>query len=567
MQNFDDLDFYQSLGFRCGLEVHRQLATERKLFCRCPVKDYSQHFDAEILRHMRPTLSELGEYDPCALMEFKTKKQIIYRLNRETVCTYEMDDAPPFALNREALEKALVIAMMLKLNLVDELHVARKQYLDGSIPTGFQRTLILGVNGYIMVGGRRVGIRQLGLEEDACRLVSDIGHKRTFMTDRLSIPLIEIVTEADARTPNEARAIANEIRKLCHLSGLVRTGAGRVRQDVNVSIRGGARAEIKGVPSIRQIPKLAHYEAIRQKALLELKEIALVRGLDEKAFECEPFLVTEQVIRMGHPVLSKECAKGGIGCALRFPKCAGLFAFPVGPTRRFADEVADRVRVIACLDKMPNIAHSDEITIRGGVFEEIMRITGAREADLVVVVAGPEEDVKTAIEEIKTRMKEMLVGVPPETRRALPTGETEFERLLPGPQRMYPDTDLPPVVLKTEDFTRAREQKPEDLQTVVQRLKALGLSDQQVDNLIIKDRVKLFEEASKVVKLRPTILAYLLGDYLDLLVRKYPGHQVTKEMLRKLFGKEDAVTTRQKEAALMLEKAMALQGAQDGGEA
>jgi glutamyl-tRNA(Gln) amidotransferase subunit E len=564
MHNFDDLDFYQSLGFRCGLEVHRQIATEKKLFCQCPVKDYSDHFDAEILRHMRPTLSELGEYDPCALMEFKTKKQIIYRLNRETVCTYEMDDAPPFALNREALEKALVIALMLNLNLVDELHVARKQYLDGSIPTGFQRTLILGVNGYIIVGGRRIGIRQLGLEEDACRQVSDIGHKRTFMTDRLSIPLIEIVTEADARTPNEARAIANEIRKLCHLSGLVRTGAGRVRQDVNVSIKGGARAEIKGVPSIRQIPKLAHYEAIRQKALLELKEAAHKRGLDEKAFDGEPFLVTEQVMKMQHPVLSKECARGGVGYALRFPKCAGLFVFPVGPNRHFSDEVADRVRVIACLDRMPNMAHTDEVTMRGGVIEEIRRMIGAGDEDLVVVLAGPKDDVQTAIEEVKTRMKEMLAGVPRETRRALPTGETEFERILPGPQRMYPDTDLPPVVLKEEDFAKARKRKPEDLQSLVKRLKALGLSDQQIDNLILKDRLQLFQEALEVVKLRARILAYLVGDYMDFLERKFPKNRVTKDLLKKIFGREEAASMTQKEASALLENAVAGHGVENG---
>ena len=101
---------YQNLGLKAGLEIHQQLLTEKKLFCRCPAARYSDVYDAEILRHMRPTLSELGEYDGTALMEFKTKKNIIYRINHETVCTYEMDDTPPFEINPQALDIAFQIA-------------------------------------------------------------------------------------------------------------------------------------------------------------------------------------------------------------------------------------------------------------------------------------------------------------------------------------------------------------------------------------------------------------------------------------------------------------------------
>ena len=133
---------YKKLGFKSGLEIHQQLATRKKLFCRCPAGRYSDEYDTEILRHMRPTLSELGEYDGTALMELKTRKDIIYRLNSETVCTYEMDDSPPFQVNESAVDIALEIAMLLRLQLVDELHIARKQYLDGSEcqghPSGFR---------------------------------------------------------------------------------------------------------------------------------------------------------------------------------------------------------------------------------------------------------------------------------------------------------------------------------------------------------------------------------------------------------------------------------------------
>ena len=215
---------YAAVGFRSGLEIHQQLLTLKKLFCRCPAGRYSERFDAEILRHMRPTLSELGEYDGTALMEFKTKKEILYHINRETVCTYEMDDTPPFELNEEALDIALGIGQMYGCSMVDEIHIARKQYLDGSIPTGFQRTTIVGVDGSIPFGGRRVRIVQLGLEEDACREVSDVGHRRTYLADRLGMPLIETVTAPDMKTPQEVAAVGEILRRMVRSSGQVRTG-------------------------------------------------------------------------------------------------------------------------------------------------------------------------------------------------------------------------------------------------------------------------------------------------------------------------------------------------------
>ena len=89
LKPFDQMtpDDYAEIGLKVGLEVHQQLLTQRKLFCRCPAGCYSAEYDAEILRHMRPTLSELGEYDGTALMEKKTRKNIFYRIHRDTVCT------------------------------------------------------------------------------------------------------------------------------------------------------------------------------------------------------------------------------------------------------------------------------------------------------------------------------------------------------------------------------------------------------------------------------------------------------------------------------------------------
>ena len=267
-------DTYKMLGFKSGLEVHQQLDTKEKLFCRCPVGLFQNFddYDAELVRHMRPTLSEMGTYDGTALMEFKTRKNIFYRIKNRTTCTYEVDDTPPFPINREALDYAIEIALMLKLNIVGELHITRKQYLDGSIPTGFQRTAIIGIEGEIPLKNKKVGIIQLSIEEDSCREVSDIGHDRVYTTDRLGIPLIETVTYPDMVTPDEVLEAAQYIRFLNRSSERVRKGIGAGREDVNVSITGGTRVEIKGVSHNKWIPELTHVEAFRQKALLLIAE-------------------------------------------------------------------------------------------------------------------------------------------------------------------------------------------------------------------------------------------------------------------------------------------------------
>ena len=162
-------DEYKSMGLIVGLEIHQQLKTEKKLFCNCPAIIRNDPPDATIVRHMRPTLSELGEYDGTALMEFRTKKNVTYQLHVNTICTYEMDDTPPFPINQKALDISIEISLLLGCSIVNELHVSRKQYLDGSIPTGFQRTTIVGLNGSIPLDGNDIEIIQLGLEEDACR--------------------------------------------------------------------------------------------------------------------------------------------------------------------------------------------------------------------------------------------------------------------------------------------------------------------------------------------------------------------------------------------------------------
>lgn len=511
-----DQEAYDQMGLRVGLEVHQQVLTEHKLFCRCPARRYSSDYDAEILRHMRPTLSELGEYDGTALMEFKTKKNIVYRLHRETVCTYEMDDAPPFGLDDEALGQALVIALVLGCNIVGELHISRKQYLDGSIPTGFQRTTIIGTDGHLMVDGQRIGVRQLALEEDACREVSDDGHLRTYLTDRLSTPLIEVVTEPELLSPEMAAAGVEVIRKLNRSTGTVRRGYGAARQDVNVSINGGTRIEIKGVARIPLIPALVHFEALRQDALLRLKASLEAQGLHADSFKPRLRDVTRSTRRITFPPLKRALAEGARVRAVVLPGFGEALSFITQPGRPFAAEVSDRVRVIACLDHMPNLIyrHMVEPSLDPSIWSRIARVVKAGEQDGLVLTWGSAEDVDTAASEIVIRCQEALVGIPSETRQVLgdgTAGMTGFERILPGPDRMYPDTDLPPIALTDERVEAAKLRADAPPWILADRYRQSGVPEQLLDMLIVSPHRPLFERLlADLPGANPTLLAELL---------------------------------------------------------
>ena len=440
---------YEAVGFISGLEVHQQLLTKHKLFCRCPGGLYTEHHDGELLRHMRPTLSELGEYDGTALMEFKTKKEIIYLLNHLNVCTYEMDDTPPFLVNQEAIDVAIELCLMMHMDIIDEVHIARKQYLDGSIPTGFQRTAIVGMNGWMPFKGRKLTVTHVSVEEDSCREVSDKGHRIVWRTDRLGMPLTETVTGPELRTPEEVRDAILLCGMTARSTGRVRTGIGASRQDVNVSVRGGSRVEIKGVPKAGLAVKLVHNEGIRQCNLLRLREELHRRGLKTPdSIRVEACDVSDIWSAVDLGFIRRALQSGGKVFAVRVAGVAGLAQHPMQPDTTFLDELAGRIRVIACLDEVPILFSGSlfpQFQSRNQVLDRVRRRAGVGANDDVFIVFGPEDDVRTAADEIRLRFADATVGVPKETRQALAGGYTTFERILPGPDRMYPDTDSPPT--------------------------------------------------------------------------------------------------------------------------
>ncbi len=259
---------YKKLKLKAGLEIHQQIDTKHKLFCKCSTEMDAKESGAEVSRTQHPVASELGETDVATQFEALRNRSFGYQLSSGESCLVELDEEPPHDLNAEALKIALEIALLLNCKIPNEINVMRKTVTDGSNTSAFQRTAVIGMNGYLKHGSRKVEIPQVCLEEDASAIVGEENGKATFRLSRLGVPLVEITTGVlDNCTPKEVQEIAFMIGIICRSTGKVKHGIGSIRQDVNVSVKNGARVEIKGVQDLGLISKVVEKEVERQLSL------------------------------------------------------------------------------------------------------------------------------------------------------------------------------------------------------------------------------------------------------------------------------------------------------------
>jgi len=265
---------------KAGLEIHQQLNTKEKLFCSCPTI-ISDKVSKRIIRKLRGVAGETGEIDIAAQYETIKDKTIIYEFDPSYSCLVELDEEPPHLINEEALKIAIILAEYFNMYIPNVLQVMRKTVVDGSNTSGFQRTLLVGVDGKININGKEINIQTLCLEEDSARKIEEDESKIVYRLDRLGIPLIEIATGPDLNSPEEVKKVAEYIGLVLRLTGKVKRGLGTIRQDINISIPGGEKIEIKGAQELKLLPKIVELEIIRQKKLLEWQEEVKKRGIEE----------------------------------------------------------------------------------------------------------------------------------------------------------------------------------------------------------------------------------------------------------------------------------------------
>ena len=262
---------YQKLGFKCGLEIHQQLEG-KKLFCSCVTLNSDKEPDVRFERRLRAVAGETGEIDIAARHEMEKGKKFIYEADSGDVCLVEMDEDPPHGLNRESLETTLKVALLLNAKIVDEIQIMRKTVIDGSNVSGFQRTALIAQDGFIETSKGKVKIPTICLEEEAAQKLEEGKDFVRYRLDRLGIPLIEIATDADIKNNEHAKEVAAHIGMVLRSVPGMKRGLGTIRQDVNVSIKDGARTEIKGFQDLKSIPKVIEYEIKRQLNATKLKQ-------------------------------------------------------------------------------------------------------------------------------------------------------------------------------------------------------------------------------------------------------------------------------------------------------
>ncbi|MCG2882211.1 MAG: Glu-tRNA(Gln) amidotransferase subunit GatE [Acidilobus sp.] len=505
---------YQALGLKVGLEIHQQLDTRHKLFCSCPTDLTEAEKGDEFSRWLRPTRSETGEVDVAALFEYRKGRKYSYQAPSGHYCLVEADEEPPHPINREAIVIALAVAKALGSTIVDEVHVMRKIVIDGSNTSGFQRTAIVALGGKITVNGKDYGIQTIVVEEDAARKVGEKGQVVDYRLDRLGVPLIEIATAPDIHTPQEAKDVALAIGMLLRMTGAVKRGLGTIRQDLNVSIVGGAKTEIKGVQELDLIDKIVEYEVMRQVNLLRIRDEMRARGITERDLNQEPVDVTDLFRGTKSKVIARALEAGGKVLAVRLPRMKGLLGTYVQPGRRFGTEIADYVRFWS---DVQGLFHSDELPAYGITAEEVQAVYKALGADpaqdaFAMVAERPERALK-AISVILERVRQALQGVPEETRAANEDGTTRYMRPRPGRERMYPETDIPHLLVTPDMLAEAEKLVPEPAEVKVRRfVEKYGMSRELAEKAVADPRLPLIEELIERygASLSPTLIASLI---------------------------------------------------------
>ncbi len=495
---------YSALGFKCGLEIHQRLATKEKLFCSCDASLPEDIVVMDILRRQRAVAGETGKFDVSTNFESRRGRTFTYRLFRRSTCLVDIDEEPPHRVNPEALSIALRIAASLNAKVPDEIEPMRKEVVDGSDPSAFQRSLLCGYAGSIEVDGKRIDIPSIFLEEESSG-IEPASSTVLYNVSRLGIPLIEIDTSPIISSPEEAKRVASQLGLLLRLTGSVQRGIGSIRQDVNVSIKGGARIEIKGFQDLENMDKIIETEVRRQLAL-----IAIQKELSGRAASVSEALdVTGLFKKTNSRIIRQHTERNGRVLASKLVNFSGIMGREICDGKRLGSEVSEYAKKAG----VKGIIHSDEDLAAYDISEEerqaLIGVLGMGRNDAFMLVAAEKGVCERAMQLARGRAEAAMRGVPEETRSVeLKSFATRFMRPLPGGSRMYPETDVLPI--SSAPFSEEAAKGRVSIEQVRKALYAEIGTQQLAEQMLWSKELPLYLDLKARSKADPKSIAALL---------------------------------------------------------
>ena len=525
---------------KVGLEIHQQLDTKNKLFCNCEIVDATEH-DFTFKRNLRPTRSEMGSYDQAALFESKKIKIIKYQSSRNSNCLIESDEEPPVEVNTEALEVVLTLCLALHCTVEDELHVMRKIVIDGSNTTGFQRTILVGRDGFLDVEGVRVGVQSICLEEDAARIINEQNKdndesNKIYSLDRLGIPLIEIALEPISNSPTFVTILAQTVGRLLRSTKKVTRGIGSIRQDVNISVDNGPVVEIKGVQQLSQLALIIDYETKRQDGLNQIAKKLTERNINQSEFIGTVTDVTDLLRNSSSKVLKRILTDDSKIIAFVLHGFKGILSFEPYPGIRLGKELGDLVKSYG----IGGIFHSDELPNYGISIDDVQSISSVlrmNKNDAFILVGGSITLLNTVLFELFNRITKSFSGVVPETRYVRIDGITAFSRPRPGSSRMYPETDIPYISIGDNTMKGLSKLIPQPWDVVIEQIsKKYDINKTLAENIFDSQYFILFEKIISQTSISPSfIISKLTEDLVSLERDGYDTSILTEDVLFYLF--------------------------------
>jgi glutamyl-tRNA(Gln) amidotransferase subunit E len=510
--DINNLD-YEKLGLMCGLELHQQLNTN-KLFCNCPSKLINDDLkpDKVIYRQLRAVSSETGDLDITAKEEQDKNKIFKYLFYNSCNCLVETDSQPPLNINKDALNIALVISFLTNSVVVNTSHVMRKQVINGSNVSGFQRTTMISTDGYLDFSFGRVRIDKILLEEDAARTIEKTDSVVTYSLDRLGIPLIELVAWHDMHTPEQVKEVALYLGQLFRSTGKTKRGLGSIRQDINISIKDGSRVEIKGCQDLDLIPEIINREIVRQLNLIDIKKEVIEKNLT--SFSLEPIIINDYFKNTSSKVVLKSFSENKNAYLFLLPGFKGFLGREIQPNRRLGTEIASVLKMrttlkgLFHLDELPNYGITEKDV------EVIKKDFSVKENDSFIIIFSSDNEISSVKNVIEDRLNKLKEGVLKETRASTVEGNTEYQRPLSTSSRMYPETDLSPIVFNDELLALAKKEIPLSLEDRKKLyVDTFNLSSQLADKMKLNNFAPIFEKIVSEYKINPTTLSvFLLED-------------------------------------------------------